>query len=142
MQNLSKGVTSTQTHDFEQLLHLIQLFLLTQQQQPILGHDFRQAAGNDGFFFTINRDEQAAFRKADVAAERLTIRCSAGTLGSVRVIIEQMNHLPGWPYFESIWGTVAEPEFVVHLGDFVDGGLPGGQRKPLANDYCKRASQF
>ena len=37
-------------------------------------------------------------------------------------IIEQMNHLPGWPFPESIGGTVAEPEFVVHLGDFVDGG--------------------
>ena len=36
-------------------------------------------------------------------------------------IIEQMNQLPGWPYPPGIDGHVGEPDFIVHLGDVVDG---------------------
>lgn len=36
-------------------------------------------------------------------------------------VITQMNRLPGWPYPEAIGGVVAEPAFIIHLGDFVDG---------------------
>ena len=37
-------------------------------------------------------------------------------------IIDQMNHLVGWPYPERIGGCVTQPECVVHCGDVVDGG--------------------
>ena len=43
-------------------------------------------------------------------------------------IIEQMRHLPGWPYPEHIGGCVATPAFVVHCGDMVDAGEPAERK--------------
>ena len=40
-------------------------------------------------------------------------------------IIQQMNHLPGWPYPQELGGCVARPDFVMHCGDIIDGERPG-----------------
>jgi hypothetical protein len=44
-------------------------------------------------------------------------------------IIDQMNDLPGWPYPEGLGGVVAEPDFVLHGGDMVDGDAPRAQQE-------------
>jgi len=43
-------------------------------------------------------------------------------------IIEQMHHLPGWPYPDHLGGNVAVPAFVVHCGDIVDAGEPAERK--------------
>lgn len=36
-------------------------------------------------------------------------------------VVDQMKSLAGWPYPATVGGTVGEPQFIVHLGDIVDG---------------------
>ena len=56
-------------------------------------------------------------------------------------IIEQMHHLPGWPYPEHIGGSVAAPAFVVHCGDIVDAGEPA-ERKLRYYRYFTAKMEF
>lgn len=53
-------------------------------------------------------------------------------------IIEQMNALPGLPYPDATDGCVAEPDFVMHCGDFVDGSLNGDEELEIYRQFISR----
>lgn len=57
-------------------------------------------------------------------------------------IIAQMNALPGWPYPETIGGVVDEAEFVVLLGDVVDGARGAGERELAYFRYSTQRLRF
>ena len=53
-------------------------------------------------------------------------------------IIEQMNLLPGWPYPPEIGGCVAEPQFIMHCGDVVDGSGSSPSELQFFRHFCSR----
>ena len=57
-------------------------------------------------------------------------------------IIEQMNDLPGWPYPESVGGSVDSPEFVLLCGDTVDGAEGAGEAELQYFRYFRPKLQY
>jgi len=60
------------------------------------------------------------------------IRCRA---------VKQMSGLPGYPYPPEVGGRVGEPAFVLHCGDFVDGGVDPETELSLYL-HCMRGSDL
>ena len=50
--------------------------------------------------------------------------------------VRQMRELRGYPYPAQVGGCVGEPAFILHCGDYVDGG--GGEEEVALYLYCMR----